>query len=189
MSLAGGPVAGAAMTALLVAAAEPAVAGAAIRAGNSAFHCSAVRIKSDRMNLSRRDLALTLAALTQLPASSETLPRLGSQIHPYDKLPVRHNGENEGRTVMHGTLHQGFAIEVHLTKLAPGGMPHPPHRHEHEEIMLLKNGQLDVNINGKITRVGPGSVVLMGSNDLHGLKNPGPERAEYFIVELRGHSA
>jgi hypothetical protein len=29
----------------------------------------------------------------------------------------------------------------------------------------------------------------MGSNDLHGLKNPGPEHAEYFIVELRGQSA
>jgi quercetin dioxygenase-like cupin family protein len=136
------------------------------------------------MNLSRRDLALTLAALTQVSARSEALPKLGSQVHPYDKLPVRHNGANEGRAVMHGTLHQGFPIEVHLTNLAPDGMPHPPHRHAHEEIMLLKNGQLDVMINGETTRVGPGSVVLMGSNDLHGLKNPGPERAEYFIVEL-----
>jgi quercetin dioxygenase-like cupin family protein len=166
------------------AAAQAAVADGAIPAGNSAFHCIAVRIKSDRMNLSRRDLALTLAALTQVSARSEALPKLGSQIHPYDKLPVRHNGENESRAVMHGTLHQGFPIEVHLTNLAPGGMPHPPHRHAHEEIMLLKNGQLDVMINGETTRVGPGSVVLMGSNDLHGLKNPGPERAEYFIVEL-----
>jgi len=189
VSPAGVPAVEAVTIAHRAAAVQAAVADGAIRAGNFAFHYSAVRIKSDRMNLSRRDLALTLAALTQLPASSETLPRLGSQIHPYEKLPVRHNGENEGRTVMHGTLHQGFAIEVHLTKLAPGGMPHPPHRHEHEEIMLLKNGQLDVNINGKITRVGPGSVVLMGSNDLHGLKNPGPEHAEYFIVELRGQSA
>jgi quercetin dioxygenase-like cupin family protein len=41
-----------------------------------------------------------------------------------------------------------------------------------------------VTINGQTTRVGPGSVVLMGSNDMHGLKNPGPEHAEYFIVEL-----
>lgn len=136
------------------------------------------------MNLSRRDLALALTALSAASAPADTLPRLGSQIHPYDKLPVRHNGANESRAVMHGTLHQGFPIEVHITNLAPGGMPHPPHRHEHEEIMLLKNGQLDVMINGETTRVGPGSVVLMGSNDLHGLKNPGPERAEYFIVEL-----
>jgi quercetin dioxygenase-like cupin family protein len=141
------------------------------------------------MNLSRRDLALTLAALTQVSGFSETLPKLGSQIHPYDKLPVRHNGANEGRTAMHGTLHQGFEIEVHLTNLAPGGMPHAAHRHEHEEIMLLKTGQLDVTINGETTRVGPGSVVLMGSNDMHGLKNPGPDRAEYFIVELLGRSA
>ena len=49
---------------------------------------------------------------------------------------------------------------------------------------MLKNGVLDVTINGVTTRVGPGSVVLAGSNDLHGWKNPGPERAEYFIVEL-----
>src|SRR5690242_11321037 len=67
---------------------------AAIHAGKQIFQKHAVRIKSDRMNLSRRDLALAIAALTTTSASAETLPKLGSQIHPYDKLPVRHNGAN-----------------------------------------------------------------------------------------------
>jgi quercetin dioxygenase-like cupin family protein len=137
------------------------------------------------MTISRRDLALTIAALsTAAAARSETLPPLHSKVYPYKDLPVRESGGHEGRAVLHGTLHGGFPIEVHLTNLGPGQMPHPAHKHEHEELMLLKNGQLDVTINGKTTRVGPGSVVLMGSNDMHGLKNPGPEHAEYFIVEL-----
>jgi quercetin dioxygenase-like cupin family protein len=138
------------------------------------------------MNISRRDLALALTALSAASASPETLPALGSQIHPYDKLPSKRNGQNIGHAVLHGTLHGGFPIEVHLTDLGPGQMPHPAHQHEHEEIMMLKNGQLDITIKGETTRVGPGSVVLIGSNDLHGWKNPGPDRAEYFVVEL-GH--
>lgn len=139
------------------------------------------------MKLFRRDFALALAAASSaLPARSEALPRLGSKVYPYDKLPVTQNGENQSRAVLHGTTHGGFPVEVHLTNLGPGQMPHAPHRHEHEEIMMLKNGLLDITINGETTRVGPGSVVLCGSNDLHGWKNPGPERAEYFIVEL-GH--
>ena len=136
------------------------------------------------MNTTRRDLAFALAALSAGVARAESAPKLGSKVYLYADLKVRQNGENKSRAVLNGVTHSGYPVEMHITDLAPGQAPHPPHRHIHEEMMLLKNGVLEATINGETTRMTPGSVVFIGSNDLHGLKNPGPERAEYFVIAL-----
>jgi quercetin dioxygenase-like cupin family protein len=41
-------------------------------------------------------------------------------------------------------------------------------------------------MNGETTRLTPGSVVYVASNDLHGWKNPGQEPARYFVMALGG---
>jgi len=51
-------------------------------------------------------------------------------------------------------------------------------------MVMLQTGQLDITIEGKVTRVGPGSVVYVNSNEEHGWKNPGPERAQYFVMAV-----
>jgi quercetin dioxygenase-like cupin family protein len=48
-----------------------------------------------------------------------------------------------------GVTHTGEHLEVHETTLAPGGSPHPPHRHKHEELFLIIKGSLAVTIEGK----------------------------------------
>ena len=45
-------------------------------------------------------------------------------------------------------------------------------------------GTLDVTIEGKTTRLTPGSVAYVASNELHGWKNPGADRAQYFVIAL-----
>jgi quercetin dioxygenase-like cupin family protein len=62
--------------------------------------------------------------------------------------------------------------------------PHPPHKHTHEEIVLLQSGQLDVTLGSVTTRVDAGSVVWAASNQQHGWRNPGPGRAQYFVLAL-----
>ena len=68
--------------------------------------------------------------------------------------------------------------------MAPGLAPHAPHHHTHEEIVLLRSGQLDVTIKDVTTRVTAGSVVYVNSDEEHGWKNPGPDRAQYFVIAL-----
>ena len=136
------------------------------------------------MKPSRRDLALLLpavaAAQTQ-PASKSPLP---SKCYTYEDLPVKKNGENASRDVFNGANHTGYPVDLHMTDLGPGMAPHPPHHHSHEEILMLRTGQLEVTIKDVTTRVTAGSVVYVNSDEEHGWKNPGPGRAEYFVLAV-----
>jgi quercetin dioxygenase-like cupin family protein len=135
------------------------------------------------MQLSRRDLSLLLPALAaaQAPAAGTPLP---SKTFNFDDLPVKINGKNKSRAVLKGDTHSGFPIEMHMTELAPGEAPHPPHHHVHEEMLLLKEGTMEVTISGKVTKIGPGSSVYVASNEEHGWHNAGTTNALYFVIAL-----
>jgi quercetin dioxygenase-like cupin family protein len=138
------------------------------------------------VNPSRRDLGIILPALAAATASAQekenkTLP---SKAFKYEDLPVKINGENKSRAVLNGETHSGFPIELHMTELAAGQAPHPPHQHVHEELLMLQQGTLDATIKGQTTQVTAGSVVFLASNDEHGWRNPGPGPAQYFVIAL-----
>jgi quercetin dioxygenase-like cupin family protein len=78
-------------------------------------------------------------------------------------------------------------LEMHETTLQPGESPHPPHRHAHEELMIVRSGTVEVLQAGVTRKAGPGSVIFMASNELHGLRNPGPEPATYLVVRIDPH--
>ncbi|MBZ5625673.1 MAG: cupin domain-containing protein [Acidobacteriia bacterium] len=136
------------------------------------------------MNPSRRDLGMILPALAAATASAQEKKTLPSKAFKYEDLPVKVNGLNKSRAVMNGATHSGFPIELHMTELAAGQAPHPPHKHVHEELLLLQQGTLDATIKGEATQVNAGSIVYLASNDEHGWRNPGPGPAQYFVIAL-----
>lgn len=134
------------------------------------------------MDSSRRSLLQAFPMLAALSAFAADGGQLSSFVKPYSELPVKQNGPNESRPILDGVLHNGEHLEVHETILAAGSEPHPPHRHVHEELFLLMKGNVAVTIEGKTTLIGPGSAAFVHSNELHGVRNPGPEKAQYFVV-------
>lgn len=135
------------------------------------------------MNHTRRDLAAIVPLLFAARASAEgkVLP---SKAYPFETLPVKTKGGNQTRAVLDGENHSGFPIELHITNLPPGGSPHPPHHHVDEEILCVQEGTMEVTISGHSTRLGPGSVAYVASNEEHGWKNIGDTRAQYFVIAL-----
>lgn len=137
------------------------------------------------MNYSRRDLALLLPVLAAADAQAQQDGQvLPARVYKYEELPVKVNKTGKGRAVLNGDTHSGFPIEMHLTELNPGQAPHAPHRHVHEEMFMLREGTVDMTISGKTTRLTPGSVAYIASNELHGLINSGTEAAHYFVIAL-----
>jgi mannose-6-phosphate isomerase-like protein (cupin superfamily) len=141
------------------------------------------------MEISRRDLCALFPAaalLTALPLQSETTETLSnSQVFPYDKLPVHRSSDGaESRPVLQGKLPTGEMLEVHETTLPPGAMPHPPHHHLHSEMWLVREGTVELTVNGHGQTVGPGGVGFAASNQEHGIKNVGKITAQYFVVAV-----
>jgi len=131
--------------------------------------------------MTRRDLTLLSAGLMAVAkAQKPALPVLPGKAYKFDDLVLK----GTSRAVFDGVTHTGYHVDLHETELAPGAAPHAPHRHEHEEMIMLREGTLEVMIEGNVNTVGPGSVVYAASNELHGWKNVGTTKAQYFVIAL-----
>jgi len=141
------------------------------------------------MSITRRDLCLLLpAAFFPAFMRPESLaPQEGSMpsaTYPFEKMPIRSPNNAQIRDVLKGKLATGESLEVHETTLPPGGAPHAAHHHVHSEMWLIREGTVELTVNGTSSRLGPGSVGFVHSNDEHGIKNVGTTPATYFVVAV-----
>jgi mannose-6-phosphate isomerase-like protein (cupin superfamily) len=79
------------------------------------------------------------------------------------RIFVHYNGPTDQLSVMC----TGMAI------LDPGASPHPPHTHPEEEFMIVADGTGEIEVDGKVTPVGPGAIMYCAGNVLHGIRNTG----------------
>lgn len=76
-------------------------------------------------------------------------------------------------------------LELHVTTLNPGLSSHAPHKHPNEELVIIKEGNVEVLSNGEWKKAGPGSVVFNASNQMHALKNVGTTPAVYHVINWK----
>src|ERR1700683_4941089 len=73
-------------------------------------------------------------------------------------------------------------LEVHITTLNPGAESHPVHRHSWEEMLLVKDGDFEVSMNGHKHHAGPGAMIFFAANDPHNARNVGNKPATYYVI-------
>ena len=126
-------------------------------------------------------LVVTGNAISAVAVQDDSLP---SATFPFESMPVQDSDHAQVRKIIKGKLATGEHIEVHETTLPPNGSPHPPHRHFHSEMWLLREGTVELKINGASHRLGPGGLGFVHSNEEHGIKNVGTGPATYFVVAI-----
>ena len=138
--------------------------------------------------ITRRDVAVAVVAAACTAggfAAANELPLLGPAVFERGSIAAKATAVGEVRsffTMRTATLDQ---LEVHETMLNPGKMPHEPHKHPNEEMLVIRQGTLEALVKGEWKRVGPGSVIFNASNELHGLKNVGSEPAVYTVINFK----
>ena len=141
------------------------------------------------MTISRRDLTALFPLLAAALAGAQPkTPQVLSTSKVYHDLqiPWEGNDEKKGRELFVGNTHQGFTVEVHETQLGGGATTHAPHAHAHEEIIILMEGALEADFNGRLEKVEQGSAIWLASNQMHSVRNAGTTPCRYFVIELRG---
>jgi mannose-6-phosphate isomerase-like protein (cupin superfamily) len=142
-------------------------------------------LEEKTMDWSRRDVCAALPAFLALSSlGAQEKATIQSKIYQFDELTARESGSLISRNIVSGKIFEGCQISLHESDLAPHSIPHPPHRHLHEEMVLVLEGTLEFTINGVPARAGSGSILFAGSNDLHGIRNPEDTHAKYFVFAL-----
>jgi mannose-6-phosphate isomerase-like protein (cupin superfamily) len=142
------------------------------------------------MTITRREMCLLLPAA--LSTAAAPLGEAGAQdnllasgSYAFEKLPVKTAPSGvQTRAIFKGKLATGESIETHATTLPPGTMPHPPHHHVHSEMFCMREGTLELTVNGTTYPLGPGGVGFVRSSEEHGVKNVGTTPANYFVVAV-----
>lgn len=144
-----------------------------------------MKIKS--LKLTRRDVIIALisgsVAIGLFTAAENKPPAImGSSAFDWNSIEVKTNAIGSVRNFFQSPTATLDQLECHVTTLNPGLMPHPPHKHVNEELIIIREGTLEVTQNGEAKRVGPGSVIFNASNVMHSLKNVGNTPAVYHVV-------
>jgi uncharacterized cupin superfamily protein len=73
-------------------------------------------------------------------------------------------------------------LEIHVTTIKEGLSSHAGHTHPDEELILVREGVVEMKINDKSFKAGPGSLFFLGNDDFHGLTNAGKGQCEYYAI-------
>ncbi len=141
------------------------------------------------VSITRREIFFLLPGLLPVAAEMQAFAQdksLASGAFSFDKAPLHvANNNAQVRMMLRGKLATGEGIEVHQTTLPPGGAPTAAtHHHPHSEMWLIREGTIELTVNGKSFRLEPGSVGFVASNEEHGIRNVGTTPAQYFVVAV-----
>jgi mannose-6-phosphate isomerase-like protein (cupin superfamily) len=150
--------------------------------------------------MTRRDLCVGLSALAAVGSGIAVAAQAGkaqaadevgalgqSRVFPLEQMPVRTmaNG-GKSRDVLRGALATGEVIGVHESEQPAGMAPNPPHTIQHTEVIVVLEGTVAFEHEGKSERVGPGGVIFVAMGTLHTLRNVGEGSAKYCVVQVGG---
>ena len=74
-------------------------------------------------------------------------------------------------------------FDMHVTTLKPNQVSHAPHTHRQEEIIIVRKGNIEMQIGNTFQKARPGDLIFLNSNIPHALKNLSKGECEYFAFQ------
>ncbi|UYY58174.1 cupin domain-containing protein [Sphingomonas sp. S2-65] len=141
------------------------------------------------MRITRRDVAVASGAALAtcaMAAVAQTAPaRLGPAVFDWRTMAVQTTDVGAVRNLVRQPTATLDELEMHVTTLNPGRASHPPHTHPNEELVIVREGTVEVLSGGAWKRIGPGSVIFNASNSPHALRNVGGTPATYHVINWK----
>ncbi|MPR36235.1 cupin domain-containing protein [Cytophagaceae bacterium SJW1-29] len=115
-------------------------------------------------------------------AGTAQYQQIPSAVYHWNGVTVTKKANSEQRVLLEGATPAFTHMKVHATTVAAGEAPHPGHEHADEELIIVKDGQLTVTIEGKKETLEKGSIALIMPGDEHALTNGGQKPVTYYIM-------
>ena len=130
-------------------------------------------------------VTLSVFLLTVPFVRAQSADSVRSAVYVCATAPVVKKVQSEQRVLLEGHTRDFKHLKIHATTVAAHEAPHPAHRHDDEELLIIKEGALTVTIEGKSRTLGAGSVALMLPGDEHGFVNDGDVPATYYVMRYQ----
>jgi quercetin dioxygenase-like cupin family protein len=137
--------------------------------------------------------AALFAALQLLPvalaAQAADAPKLApstmdSRVFTWDKLAFAPTKTGSRVQVFDAPTPTLDKFHLHITTLNPGENTGALHRHPQEELVIIKEGAVEVNIEGKVTTATTGSMIFFAANANENMTNTGKVPATYYVIQF-----
>ena len=127
-------------------------------------------------------VASALAMAARMQAAGLKLP---STVLAPDQTTVTHEPFGDLAIYFNGPTDQVESMTAGSLRLKPGMSPHAPHQHPEEEFMVITEGAGDISVDGKLTKVAPGSMMYCAAGTLHGIVNTGKVPLLFYFYKWK----
>jgi len=131
-------------------------------------------------------VAPTASVVVAAPAADATKPAKGkmeSQVFLWENLKPTAATTGTYANVFDSPTPTLDRFHCHVTTLIPG-QSIGPHKHPMDVLFVVKEGTVEVDIDGKKQTVTPGSVIFFASNATETMTNQGKMTATYYVFEF-----
>lgn len=133
-----------------------------------------------------RILLMSLSCLSFFAGIAQKTDSIPAHVSNWDTLTAVNEATRIRRQIMEGSTTSLAYFEVHASTLQPGNAPHPPHTHaDQEELIIVKEGEVKITINGVSKVMGPGSIAYAIPGEEHGFENAGSNQATYYVFKYK----
>jgi len=137
----------------------------------------------------RRDFLKTSAGLSAVAMlfeqTASAAPKLPDTVIDAGKATASKQNGQDVKIHFDGPTDQLESMTAGSVLLQPGKEPHPPHKHEEEELVMIAEGEGTIFIEGKPLHVAPGSIMYCGATKLHGILNTGTKPLLFYFCKWK----
>ena len=123
------------------------------------------------------------AGAQTVPAQQTSVAKLESGVFEWKSLKFTPSKTGSRVLVFDVPTQTLDKLHLHISTLNPGQNTGELHRHPQEEIVIIKDGTVEVNIDGRKQVVGPGSMIFFSANENENMTNVGTTPATYYVLQ------
>ena len=134
-----------------------------------------------------KTVLLGYLVVTTFLARAQKTDSLPSHVYRWDSLAVKKQTTWTKRSIIEGSTTSLSWFEVTAITLEPGkASPSSSASYDVEELLIVKDGQLNITIDGVTKKLGAGSVAFAMPGMVHGVTNAGKTNATYYLLKYKG---
>jgi mannose-6-phosphate isomerase-like protein (cupin superfamily) len=133
----------------------------------------------------RRDVLKWAAGANAFALLAETGGTLPNAVIDEKSAKLTKEAFGDLRIYCEGPTGQLKSMTAGSLRLKAGMSPHPPHEHPEEEFMVVTEGTGEISVEGKVTKVGPGSMMYCAAGKVHGIVNTGKAPLLFYFYKWK----